>query len=179
MFLTQELYVAQGRDADDATSFLLALILMIQVVAVLGALAFARLAARTGTKTALLVSLAGWVGVVVYAYLALRTTGEAWALGAVIALVLGGSQALARSLFSLMVPDGRQAAFFGLYELAERGTAWIGTLIFAVVVDVTGSYRLAILSLLVLFVSGGALLVATDTDAAVAAAREPDPTPSR
>ena len=179
VFLTQELYVAKGRDAEDATTFLLALILMIQVVAVLGALAFGRLAARIGTKTALLVSIAGWIGVVLYAYLALRTTGEAWALGAVIALVLGGSQALARSLFSLMVPDGRQAAFFGLYELAERGTAWIGTLIFAVVVDVTGSYRLAILSLLVLFVSGGALLVATDTDAAVeAAARGPDPTPS-
>ena len=174
VFLTQELFVAKGRDADDATSFLLALILMIQVVAVLGALAFARLAARTGARTALLVSLAGWVGVVLYAYLALETTGQAWALGGVIALVLGGSQALARSLFSLMVPAGRQAAFFGLYELAERGTAWIGTLIFAVVVDVTGSYRLAILSLLVLFVSGGGLLVATDTDAAVEAAREPD-----
>lgn len=179
VFLTQELYVAKGRDADDATSFLLALILMIQVVAVLGALAFARLAARVGTKPALLVSLAGWVGVVLYAYLALSTTGQAWALGAVIALVLGGSQALARSLFSRMIPAGRQAAFFGLYELAERGTAWIGTLIFAVVVDVTGSYRLALLSLLVLFVSGGGLLVATDTDAAVeAATSEPEPTAS-
>lgn len=167
VFLTQELYVAKGRDADEATSFLLALILMIQVVAIGGALVFARLAARIGTKPALLVSLAGWVGVVLYAYLALRTVAEAWALGAVIALVLGGSQALARSLFSLMIPDGRQAAFFGLYELAERGTAWIGTLIFAVVVDVTGSYRLAILSLLVLFVTGGSLLAATDTDAAI------------
>ncbi|MGH8893101.1 MAG: MFS transporter, partial [Actinomycetes bacterium] len=171
VFLTQELYVAKGRDAEDATSFLLALILMIQVVAVLGALGFARLANRVGTKRALLVSLAGWVGVVVYAYLALQTTGQAWALGAVIALVLGGSQALARSLFSLMVPDGRQAAFFGIYELAERGTAWIGTLVFAVVVDVTGSYRLAILSLLVLLVSGSLLLMATDTDAAIRAAR--------
>lgn len=112
----------------------------------------------------------------VYAYLALRTTGEAWALGAVIALVLGGSQALARSLFSLMVPRGRQAAYFGIYELAERGTAWIGTLIFAVVVDVTGSYRLAILSLLVLLVGGAALLAATDTDEAIRAAGEEDPT---
>lgn len=175
VFLTQELYVARGRDADDATSFLLALILMIQVVAVGGALVFARLAARVGTKPALLVSLAGWVGVVVYAYLALRTTGEAWALGAVIALVLGGSQALARSLFSLMVPRGRQAAYFGIYELAERGTAWIGTLIFAVVVDVTGSYRLAILSLLVLLVGGAALLAATDTDEAIRAAEEEGP----
>lgn len=179
VFLTQELYVAQGRAADDATSFLLALILVIQVVAIGGALVFARLAARIGTKPALLVSLAGWVAVVVYAYLALRTAAEAWALGVVIAVVLGGSQALARSLYSLMVPASRQAAYFGLYELAERGTAWIGTLIFAVVVDLTGSYRLAILSLLVLLVSGGALLAATDTDRAVEeAATVPEPRPS-
>ena len=171
VFLTQELYVAKGRDADDATGFLLALVLVIQVVAVAGAIGFARLAARIGTKRALLVSLVGWVGVVLYAYLFLRTTGQAWALGAVIALVLGGSQALARSLFSLMVPDGRQAAFFGIYELAERGTAWIGTLVFAVVVDTTGSYRLAILSLLVLLVAGGALLATTDTDEAIRTAR--------
>ena len=178
VFLTQELYVAQGRPAEDATSFLLALILMIQVVAIAGALCFARLAGRVGTKPALLVSLLGWVAVVVYAYLALRTTGQAWALGAVIALVLGGSQALARSLFSLMIPRGRQASYFGIYELAERGTAWIGTLVFAVVVDVTGSYRLAILSLLVLLVGGGALLAATDTDEAIrAAAAEEEPVP--
>lgn len=170
VFLTQELYVAKGLDADDATGFLLALILVIQVVAVAGALLFGRLAARIGARQALLVSLVGWVGVVLYAYLFLRTTGQAWGLGIVIALVLGGSQALARSLFSRMVPDGRQAAFFGLYELAERGTAWIGTLIFAVVVDATGSYRLALLSLLVLFVSGSALLMGTDTDAAERAA---------
>ena len=178
VFLTQELYVAQGRPAEDATAFLLALILMIQVVAVAGALGFGRLAARTGTKPALVTSLAGWVAVVLYAYLALRTTAEAWALGVVIALVLGGSQALARSLFSRMVPAGRQAAFFGLYELAERGTAWIGTLIFAVVVDVTGSYRLAILSLLVLLISGGGLLMATDTDRAIEAASVRAPRPS-
>lgn len=174
VFLTQELYVANGRDPADATSFLLGLVLMIQVVAVLGALGFARLAGRVGSKNALLVSLVGWVAVVLYAFLALQTTGQAWALGAVIALVLGGSQALARSLFSLMVPDGRQAAFFGIYELAERGTAWIGALVFAVVVDATGSYRLAILSLLVLFVSGGLLLATTDTDAAIRAAGQPD-----
>lgn len=167
VFLTQELYIANGRPAEDATSFLLALILMIQVVAVGGALGFARLAARIGTRAALLVSLVGWVGIVVYTYLALRSTAEAWAVGAAIAIVLGGSQALARSLYSRMIPPGRQAAFFGLYELAERGTAWIGTLIFAVVVDITGSYRLAILSLLVLFLSGGGLLAVTDTDRAI------------
>ncbi len=70
-----------------------------------------------------------------------RRTTAAYALGVAIAIVLGGSQAIARSLFSSMVPARRQASFFGFYELAERGTAWVGTLLFAVVLDVTGSYR--------------------------------------
>ena len=174
--LTQELFVAKGQDADDATPFLLQLVLLIQVVAVFGAAGSARLAARIGAKSTLLLTLVLWVAVVVYAVVALDSTLAAYVMGAVIALVLGGSQALARSLFSAMVPDGRQASFFGFYELAERGTAWVGTLVFAVVLDITGSYRGALLSLLVLFVAGGLLLASTDTDAAIAAAREDDDT---
>lgn len=170
--LTQELFVAKGQEADAATPFLLQLILLIQVVAVAGAAGSGRLAGRIGAKATLLVTLALWVGVVLYAVLALDGTGAAYGLGVVIALVLGGSQALARSLFSSMVPAGRQASFFGFYELAERGTAWIGTLVFAVVLDLTGSYRGALLSLLLLFVAGGLLLASTDTDAAVAAAAQ-------
>ena len=174
--LTQELFVARGQDADDATPFLLQLILLIQVVAVLGAGGSARLARRFGAKHTLVGTLVVWIGVVAYAVFALESTTQAYVMGCVIALVLGGSQALARSLFSAMVPDGRQASFFGFYELAERGTAWVGTLVFAVVLDVTGSYRGALLSLLVLFVSGGLLLVSTDTDAAIAAARATEDT---
>jgi UMF1 family MFS transporter len=179
--LTQELFVAKGRSADDATPFLLQLILLIQVVAVLGASGAGRLAARIGAKSVLLLTLVLWIGVVLYAVVALDSTTAAYVMGVVIALVLGGSQALARSLFSSMVPDGRQASFFGFYELAERGTAWVGTLVFAVVLDVTGSYRGALLSLLVLFVSGALLLAATDTDAAIEAARdaERDPVPAQ
>lgn len=174
--LTQELFVAKGQDADDATPFLLQLILLIQVVAVFGAAGSARLARRIGAKSTLLLTLALWIGVVVYAVVALESTTQAYAMGVVIALVLGGSQALARSLFSAMVPQGRQASFFGFYELAERGTAWVGTLVFAVVLDITGSYRGALLSLLVLFVTGGLLLAGTDTDAAIAAARDTEDT---
>jgi UMF1 family MFS transporter len=173
--LTQELFVAEGKEAEDATGFLLSLVLLIQVVAVAGALLSARLAARVGAKQVLLGSLVIWTGVVVYAVAALDSTAAAYGMGVVIALVLGGSQSLARSLFSSMVPDGRQASFFGFYELAERGTAWVGTLVFAVVLDVTGSYRSALLSLLVLFVSGGLLLARTDTDAAIAAAQSGRP----
>ena len=170
--LTQELFVAKGMEADDATPFLLQLILLIQVVAIFGAAGSARLAKRIGAKQTLLLTLVVWVGVVVYAVVALDSQPAAYVMGVVIALVLGGSQSLARSLFSSMVPDGRQASFFGFYELAERGTAWVGTLVFAIVLDITGSYRGALLSLLVLFVAGGLLLASTDTDAAIAAARD-------
>jgi UMF1 family MFS transporter len=170
--LEHELFTSRGLPAEDATPFLLQLILLIQVVAVLGAGVSGRLAGRFGAKQVLLLTLALWVGVVVYAVVALQTTTQAYVMGVVIALVLGGSQALARSLFSSMTPQTRQASFFGFYELAERGTAWIGTLAFAVVLDVTGSYRDALLSLLVLFVAGGALLATVDTDAAIRAARD-------
>lgn len=164
VFLTQELYVRQGRPAGDATGFLLALVLLIQVVAVGGAIGFERLARVLGTKRTVLVTLVLWVGVVVYAYAALRTPAQAVGLGVAIALVLGGSQALSRSLFSRLVPAGREASFFGLYEVTQRGTAWIGPAVFGTVVAVTGSYRQAILSLVVLLVAGIAVLLATDTD---------------
>jgi MFS transporter, UMF1 family len=172
--LEEELFVAKGLPRDDATPFLLQLVLLIQVIAVFGAGVSGRLAERFGAKRTLLATLAVWVAIVVYAVVALETTTAAYALGVAIAVVLGGSQAIARSLFSSMVPARRQASFFGFYELAERGTAWVGTLLFAVVLDVTGSYRGALLSLLVLFVTGGLLLAATDTDRAVAAARQAD-----
>ena len=172
--LEEELFVAKGLPRDDATPFLLQLVLLIQVIAVFGAGVSGRLAERFGAKRTLLATLAIWVAIVVYAVFALETTTAAYALGVAIAVVLGGSQSIARSLFSSMVPARRQASFFGFYELAERGTAWVGTLLFAVVLDITGSYRGALLSLLVLFVSGGALLAATDTDRAIAAARQTD-----
>ncbi len=88
-------------------------------------------------------------------------------MGAVLALVLGGSQALSRSLFSQMIPAGHEAAFFGLYEVTERGTSWIGPLVFGLVASVTGSCRHAILSLVVLFVTGMLVLFFTDTERAI------------
>jgi MFS transporter, UMF1 family len=81
--------------------------------------------------------------------------------------VLGGSQALSRALFSRMIPAGREASFFGLYEVSERGTSWLGPLIFGAVVGATGSYRQAILSLIVLFVVGTVILALTNTDQAI------------
>jgi len=165
VFLAQELFVAQGRPVSD--SFLMGLILMVQFVAFFGSLLFERIAAAVGTKRAILLSLVIWTAVVVYAYGFLQSIPEAWLMGGVIAVVLGGSQALSRSLFSQMIPAGREASFFGLYEISERGTSWIGPLIFGAVVGATNSYRQAILSLIVLFILGIVVLAMTDTDRAV------------
>ena len=97
-------------------------------------------------------------------------------MAGVIAVVLGGSQALSRSLFSRMIPEGREASFFGIYEVSERGTSWLGPLVFSVVVARTGSFRYAILSLIVFFVSGLLLLLFTDTARAIReAGNEPAP----
>jgi UMF1 family MFS transporter len=88
-------------------------------------------------------------------------------MGAVLAMVLGGSQALSRSLFSQMIPSGHEAAFFGVYEITERGTSWIGPLLFGLVASLTGSDRQAILSLVVLFFTGMLILLFTDTERAI------------
>jgi MFS transporter, UMF1 family len=165
LFLSQELFVARGLPENQ--SFLVGLILMIQFVAFFGAELFERIAARIGTKEAIQASLVVWSGAVVYAYGWLQTTTGAWVMGAVIATVLGGSQALSRSLFSLMIPPGREASFFGVYEISERGTSWIGPILFGLVAARTNSYRQAILSLIVLFLAGMAGLQLTDTRRAV------------
>jgi UMF1 family MFS transporter len=157
-FLEQELF-PQGNPI-----FLLQIFLMVQFVAVLGALMFESLAYLIKTKNAIVVSLVIWAGVVIYAYGFLHTVAEAWVMAGVIAIVLGGSQALSRSLFSRMIPEGKEASFFGLYEVSERGTSWMGPLLFSVVIAHTGSYRQALLSLIIFFVVGLIGLLLTNTD---------------
>jgi UMF1 family MFS transporter len=165
VFLAQELFVSRG--IETSQSFLLGIFLMVQFVAIGGALLFERISTAVGSKKAIMLSLVIWAGIVIYAYGFLHTEKQAWVMAALIAVVLGGSQALSRSLFSLMIPKGREASFFGLYEVSERGTSWLGPLVFSIVVARTGSYRQAILSLIFFFVVGLIILFFTDTDRAI------------
>jgi len=137
-------------------------ILMVQFVAFLGALAFGGVARAIGAKAAVTLSLVIWIGAVVYAYAWLRSTADYFLLAAAIAVVLGGSQALSRSLFSLMIPRGQEAEYFSFYEVSDRGTSWIGPLLFGLALQFTGSYRIAILSVTVFFVAGLVLLAPVD-----------------
>ena len=160
-FLEQELFPGGN------PTFLLEIFLMVQFVAVFGALIFERLAYLIKTKNAIIVSLVIWSAVVIYAYRFLHTVPEAWVMAGVIAIVLGGSQALSRSLFARMIPAGRESSFFGLYEVSERGTSWMGPLLFSIVIARTGSYRQALLSLIFFFVVGLVVLIFTNTDRAI------------
>ncbi len=148
--------IARGGVELD-TQTLTAVILMIQFVAFFGALLWGRLATWVGAKRAILISLVIWLGVVLYAYGGLKGDTrvlEFVLLGAVIALVLGGSQAISRSLFAQMIPTGKEAEFYSFYEVSERGTSWTGPLIFGLVNQWFGSLRYGILALIFYFMAG-------------------------
>jgi MFS transporter, UMF1 family len=138
---------------------LIMIILVVQFVAFLGALLFGRIAGRIGAYRTVLGSLVLWCAVVAVGYA--LPVGEFLpflALAVLIGLVLGGSQALSRSLFSHLIPRGREAEYFSLYQAAERGTSWLGTLMFGLIFQLTDSYRLAIIALVVFFIVGGLIL---------------------
>jgi UMF1 family MFS transporter len=145
-------------------------ILMVQLVAFVGALAFNVIARAIGSKAAILIDLLVWTATLVYAYGFLQTELQFVIMAAVIAVVLGGGQALSRSVFSLMIPAGREAEYFGLYEISDRGTSWLGPLLYGLTLQLSGSYRLAIGSLVVFFLIGVALLAGVNVRQAALAA---------
>jgi UMF1 family MFS transporter len=97
----------------------------------------------------------------------MQTRLDAYLIAALIGLVIGGSQALSRSLFSQMIPKGLETSFFSLYELSDRGVAWLGPLIFGIVANLTNSYRQALLSLIVFFIVGIVVLYLVNTEKAI------------
>jgi len=162
-YITHQLF---DNDTTTASPFLFKLILLIQFVAIGGALVIGRLAVRLGAKRVLLGVLVLWCAVLVYGYGFMNDQAEAMVLGVAVALGLGGVSSLARPLFTGMIPEGLEGTFFSLYEICNQGTSWLAPLIFTIVVDVTGSFRQALLSLIVLFVAGLVVLAGTDIGAA-------------
>jgi len=165
VFLSQEIFVARGMKPDRAV--LIVAFMIAQAVGFVGALAFERVSHFTNAKTAILISLAIWCVIVIYAYGFLETVPEAYVMSGFIGLVLGGSQALSRSLFSQMIPAGRESAFFGIYAISEKGTSWIGPIVFGFFAQISNSYRPAILALIAFFIVGSVILLFTNTAQAI------------
>jgi len=155
---------------------LIVTILLVQFLAFGGALLLGAVARLIGARKTVLLSLGLWTAVILAAF---RLPAEAplpfLALGAAIGLVLGGSQALSRSLFSQLIPAGKEGEYYGFYEISDKGTSWLGPLAFGLVYQLTNSYRVGLVSLLVFFVLGFLLLLAVPIRRAVLAAGNTPP----
>ncbi len=146
---------------------LAAAILMVQFVGFFGAILFNAIARAVSAKRAIIISLLVWIGTLAYAYAFVKTSRDFYVMAAAIAIVLGGTQALSRSVYSLMIPKGQESEYFGLYEISDKGTSWLGPLLFGLALQLTGSYRVAILSLIVFFVLGLLLLLKVNVEQGV------------
>ncbi|WP_084958373.1 MFS transporter [Thermoactinospora rubra] len=146
-------------------------ILMVQLVAFFGALLLGRLARSYGAKRVVLAALVAWTAVVSVAYFLPRGSAVAFfAMGFAIAIVMGGTQALSRSLFSHVIPKGKEAEYYSLYEISDKGSTFLGSYTLSLALQLTNSYRLAIVSLIAFFVLGGVLLALVNMPKAIRAA---------
>ena len=149
------------------TVWVMVTFLIVQFVAVGGAFVFSRLAERIGTKPAVMAALAGWTVVVTFAYFIPRGSVVGFmTMGAAVGIVMGGAQALSRSLYAVMIPKEASAEFFGFFSVFGKLSAVVGPFLFAGLTFAFGSARPAILAMIVFFVLGMALLWRVDLDKA-------------
>jgi UMF1 family MFS transporter len=152
-------------------------ILIVQITALIGALLLGRLSNSIGAKKVILLTLVIWTVMVIVTYaLPAGQQNPYLVIAAGIGFVLGGSQALSRSLYSQVIPRSREAQYFSFYEISERGTSWLGTFAFGVAFGLTGSYRQSVLLIIAFFIVGGLLLLRVNIRQAITESGNPQPT---
>jgi UMF1 family MFS transporter len=131
---------------------------------------FGHVAGRVGPKPAVFAGLAVYGGITVLGYF-MKTATHFFALAILVGMVQGGTQALSRSMFASMIPRHKSSEFFAFFGVFERYAGILGPLVFASMVEMTGSSRNAILAVLVFFIVGGAILAFVDVDSGRRSAR--------
>ena len=158
--------IAAGYGKDElglSTETLIGCVLLIQFVGLPATFAYIALARRVGTRTSILIGVAMYAGVVIYA-MQIETAQEFWILGVFVGLVQGGTQAMSRSLYGSMIPEGMSAEFFSFFSVFSKVGPFFGPLLFATVKDATGSSRMAILFLIIFFILGFLVLLTVRAD---------------
>jgi UMF1 family MFS transporter len=170
---------AHGTEIGIDQGDLIAAVLLVYLVGVPFTLLFGRLAERIGTKRSLFMGLLGYTGISGLGFF-MKTAAHFYVLAILVGMVVGGMQALSRSLFASMIPRHRSAEFFGFYGVCEKFAGVSGPLFFALTIGLTSSSRWAILCLSAFFVVGAALLAVVDVEGGRRAARtsEERPQPS-
>jgi UMF1 family MFS transporter len=159
-----------GTEIGVDQSALIAALLMTQFIGVPCAFLFGMIADRTGAKPAIFAGLAVYAGITVLGYF-MRTATHFFVLAGLVGLVQGGTQALSRSLFASMIPKHKAAEFFAFFGVFERYAGILGPAIFAWVIEASGTSRNAILSVVLFFVVGAAILTFVDVESGRRAAR--------
>jgi len=150
--------VDYGLSLGFDSSNLVAALLLTQFVAFPAALAFGWLGRRIGPRRGIFLALSVYVGATIYAYF-IDGVRDFFVLAVVVGLVQGGIQSLSRSYFGRLVPEGKSSEFFGFYNMMGKFAAVLGPLLTGIVARVSGDPRLSILSIVLLFIAGGALLI--------------------
>lgn len=141
----------------DATQLVLAL-LVTQFVAFPSAIAYGRLSTKFGTKRMLLVAIAAYFCITLFAAFFLREAFEFWILAICVGLFQGGIQALSRSEFGKLIPKEHANEYFGFFDIFGKYAAVLGTLLVSVFTQITGNPSIGVLSISVLFIAGFVLL---------------------
>lgn len=147
-----------GLSLGFADTSLITALLLVQFIGFPAAIVFGYLGEKWDTKKAIYLGLAVYLGVTVWGYF-LQYEWQFYAMAAIIGLVQGGVQSLSRSYFARLIPAGKSGEFFGFYNMMGKFAAMIGPLLVGVTAALTGSARLSILSVIVLFVAGGVVLM--------------------
>ena len=145
-------------------------LLLVQIVAVPFSFLFARLAHWIGAKNSVLIAVAVYAIVTLLGY-RMKTAADFYLLATLVGMVQGGGQALSRSLFASLIPRQRSSEFFGFFGVLEKFAGILGPALFAAAMQLTGSSRSAIVSVVVFFVAGALLLRGVDVEAGRQAAR--------
>ena len=142
----------------DSTQLVLAL-LVTQFVAFPSAIAYGRLSGRFGTLRMILIAVAAYVGIVLFAAFFLKSAVEFWILAILVGMFQGGVQALSRSYFGKLIPKERANEYYGFFDIFGRYASVMGTLLVSVVTSLTQNPSLGVLSIGILLVVGLVMLV--------------------
>ena len=165
--------VAFGTDLGFGSTILIGTLLMVQFVAAPFAILFGKISKKIGPKKSIYISLLVYTLISIIGY-AMKQEWHFILLGFAVATVQGGSQALSRSLMGQLMPKSKSAEFFGFFSVSEKFNTVIGPILFSVVNQLTGNSRLAIISLVIFFLAGMAILSKVDIKKGITVAKAED-----
>jgi len=160
-----------GKRIGFEQSDLFMALLITQFVGFPAAILYGKLGEKIGARSAILIAIATYIGVTIYGYF-MNEVRDFYVLAIIVGLVMGGIQSLSRALFARIIPKNKSAQFFGFYNMIGKLAAVLGPLLMALVSHLTGSPRLSILSIIILFIAGGITLLLVNEQEGMAKARE-------